>query len=107
MADKWKIRTGDRVVVLTGSDRGKKGEVMRVVRDRKRAVVAGVQKVVRHQRPSSQGAGGRITREASVHISNLAHVDPKDGRPTRVGWRILEDGRKVRFARRSGETIDR
>jgi large subunit ribosomal protein L24 len=106
MAEKFKIKRGDRVVVLAGRDKGKKGEVMRVVRQDRRAVVSGVNMIKRHTRPSTGDPGGIIQREAPLHISNLALEDPKDGRPTRVGFRFLDDGRKVRYAKRSGEVID-
>ena len=106
MAEKFKIKRGDRVVVLAGRDKGKKGEVMRVLRQDRRAVVSGVNLIKRHTRPSTGDPGGIIQREAPLHISNLALEDPKDGRPTRVGFRFLDDGRKVRYAKRSGEVID-
>ncbi len=106
MAEKFKIKRGDRVVVLAGRDKGKKGEVMRVLRQDRRAVVGGVNMIKRHTRPSTGDPGGIIQREAPLHISNLALEDPKDGQPTRVGFRFLDDGRKVRYAKRSGEVID-
>ena len=107
MAKKLKIRKGDQVIVRTGRDRGKTGEVLRVIPKEDRAIVQGVNVVKRHQRPSQAGPGGIEEKEAPVHISNIAHVDPKDGKATRVGLKVLEGGRKVRYARRSGETIDR
>jgi large subunit ribosomal protein L24 len=100
-----RIRKGDRVVVLTGRDKGKKGEVIRVMPKEDRALVRGVNMVRRHQRQSAQQEGGIISKEAPVHVSNLAHEDPKDGKPTRIGFKSLDDGRKVRFAKRSGEQI--
>ena len=103
---KFRIKRGDRVVVLTGRDRGRQGEVLRVLRKEDRVIVQGVNVVKRHQRPSAAHPGGIIEKEAAIHISNVAHVDPASGRPTRVGYRILDDGRKVRFAKRSGEIID-
>jgi len=112
MAAKLKIRKGDRVVVLTGRDRGKSGEVMRVIRKESRVIVHGVNVVKRHTRPSRTDAGGIIEKEAPLHISNVAHIDPKSGQPTRVGIRMIEPKgkgekpQKVRFARRSGEIID-
>jgi len=106
MATKMKIRKGDDVVVLTGRDRGKKGEVLRVIPKESRVVVQGVNVVKRHTRPSSTQPGGIIEKEAPIHVSNLALADPKDGKATRVGYKVLEDGRKVRFAKRSGEVID-
>lgn len=102
-----KIKKGDRVVVLTGKDKGKSGEVLRAIPQENRVVVQGVNVVKRHQRPSMQSAGGIDEREAPIHVSNVAVADPKDDKPTRVGFRTLNDGRKVRVARRSGETIDR
>ena len=107
MPHKMKIKKGDQVFVLTGRDKGKKGEVLKVIPKENRAVVQGVNIVKRHTRPSQTQAGGIVEREASIHVSNLAHVDPKTGEPTRVGFRFLEDSRKVRFAKRSGEVIDR
>ncbi len=101
-----KIRKGDRVVVLAGRDKNRSGEVLRVEPKEERAIVRGVNKVQRHQRQTSKQEGGIITKEAPVHLSNLALADPKDGKPTRVGFKILPDGRKVRFAKRSGELID-
>jgi large subunit ribosomal protein L24 len=94
-------------VVITGRDRGRQGEVLRVLRKEDRLVVQGVNMVKRHQRPSAGHPGGIVDKEASIHISNVAHIDPDSGKPTRVGYRMLDDGRKVRFARRSGEIIDR
>jgi large subunit ribosomal protein L24 len=100
-----KIRKGDRVVVLSGRDKGKKGEVFQVMPKESRALVRGVNTVKRHQRQTPQQEGGIITKEAAIHLSNLAHEDPKDGKPTRIGFSILPDGRKVRIAKRSGEQI--
>jgi len=106
MARKFKIKRGDSVVVRTGRDRGKSGSVLRVLRSEERVIVEGVNVVKRHTRPSQSQPGGIIEREAPIHISNVALADPRDGQPTRVGYRTLEDGRKVRFAKRSGEVID-
>ena len=103
---KLKIKKGDHVVVITGKDRGKKGEVLKVLPEENRAIVKGVAMVRRHQRQTAAQEGGIIAKEAAIHISNLALEDPKDGKPTRVGYKFLKDGRKVRFARRSGEVID-
>jgi len=103
---KLKIKKGDHVVVITGKDKGKKGEVLKVIPAENRAVVKGVSMVRRHQRQTAQQEGGIIAKEAAIHISNLAIEDPKDGKPTRVGYKFLKDGRKVRFARRSGEVLD-
>ena len=103
---KLKIKKGDHVVVITGKDKGKKGEVLKVMPEENRAIVKGVAMVRWHQRQTASQEGGIIAKEAAVHISNLALEDPKDGKPTRVGYKFLKDGRKVRFARRSGEVID-
>ena len=101
-----KIKKGDHVVVITGKDKGKKGEVLKILPSENRAIVKGVAMVRRHQRQTTTQDGGIITKEAAIHISNLALEDPKDGKPTRVGFKFLKDGRKVRFAKRSGEVID-
>jgi len=103
---KLKIKKGDHVVVITGKDKGKKGEVLKVMPEENRAIVKGVAMVRRHQRQTAAQDGGIISKEAAIHISNLALEDPKDGKPTRVGFKFLKDGRKVRFAKRSGEVID-
>ena len=103
---KVKIKKGDHVVVLTGKDKGKHGEVLKVLPAENRAIVKGVLMVRHHQRQTASQEGGIITKEAPIHISNIALEDPKDGKSTRVGYKFLKDGRKVRFARRSGEVID-
>jgi large subunit ribosomal protein L24 len=100
-----KLKKGDRVVVLAGRDKGKEGDILRVIPKENRAVVSGINVVVRHQRQSQSSQGGKIPVEAPIQLSNLALIDPKDGGPTRVGFRF-EEGRKVRFAKKSGETID-
>ena len=101
-----RIRKGDRVVLLAGKDKGKRGEVLRVMPKDNRVLVSGVNMVRRHTRPSQAGPGGIEEREAPVHVSNVAHIDPKDDKPTRIGFKFIEGGRKVRFAKRSGEVID-
>ena len=101
-----KIRKGDKVVVLTGKDKGRTGEVLRVMPKEDRALVRGVNIVVRHQRQTQSQEGGLIRKEAPIHLSNLAMADPKDGKPTRVGFRVEKDGSKVRVAKRSGEVIN-
>ena len=106
MATKLKFKKGDKVIVRTGRDKGKKGEVLKVLPSANRAIVQGVNRVKRHTRPTQASAGGIVEKEASIDISNLAHVDPKDDLPTKIGFKVLEDGRKVRFAKRSGEIID-
>ncbi|MGB1547692.1 MAG: 50S ribosomal protein L24 [Alphaproteobacteria bacterium] len=102
-----KIRKGDTVIVTTGKDKGKKGEVLRALPKENRVVVRGVNVVKRHQRPAAGNPGGIQEKELPVHVSNLALLDPKSGDATRVGWKFLDDGRKVRFAKKSGEVIDR
>jgi large subunit ribosomal protein L24 len=101
-----KIKKGDKVVVLSGRDKGKGGEVIEVRPTEDRALVRGVNMVRRHQRQTQAQAGGIISKEAPIHLSNIAIADPKDGKPTRVGFKTLTDGRKVRFAKRSGDLID-
>ncbi len=101
-----KIKKGDKVVVLAGRDKGKAGEVLQVIPKDARAVVRGVMMVKKHTKASAQSEGGIISKEATIDLSNLAVADPKDGKPTRVGFKILDDGRKVRFAKRSGDLID-
>jgi len=101
------VKKGDRVVVIAGKDKGKVGEVIAAYPREERVVVQGVNKVKKHQRATAANAGGIVEQEASIHVSNVAHVDPKDSKPTRVGVKVLEDGRKVRVAKRSGEVIDR
>jgi large subunit ribosomal protein L24 len=101
-----KIKKGDKVVVLTGRDKGKTGEVFQVMPKETRALVRGVNLVKRHQKQSASQEAGIISKEAPVHMSNIALLDPKDGKPTRVGFKVLDDGRKVRVAKRSGDLID-
>ena len=101
-----KIKKGDRVVVLAGRDKGKSGEVTLVNPTARRAIVQGVNMVKRHTRQTAQTEGGIISKEASIDLSNLAIADPKTGKPTRVGFKTLDDGRKVRVAKRSGDLID-
>ena len=101
-----KIKKGDKVVVLTGRDKGKTGEVFQVMPKETRALVRGVNLVKRHQKQTASQEAGIVSKEAPVHLSNIALIDPKDGKPTRVGFKVLEDGRKVRVAKRSGDLID-
>lgn len=107
MAKKMKIKKGDYVVVTSGKDKGKKGDVLSVRRDKGRVLVQGVNMIKRHNRPRPGVPGGIEEREAAIHVSNVSHLDPKDDVPTKIGHKIIEGGRKVRFARRSGEIIDR
>jgi large subunit ribosomal protein L24 len=106
MARKFKIKKGDKVVAITGKDKGKTGEVLHVLRKEERVLVQGMNMVKRHQRPSQTSPGGIMDKEVPIHISNLALIDPKTSEPTRVGYKVVEGGRKVRIARRSGEMID-
>jgi len=101
-----KIKKGDKVVVLTGRDKGRTGEVIQVRPTESRALVRGVNIVKRHQRQSQTQEGGIISKEAPIHLSNLAYADPKTNQPTRIGFKVLADGKKVRVAKKSGETID-
>ena len=104
-----KIKKGDKVVVITGRDKGRSGEVIEMRRDHGRVLVRGVNMVKRHQRQTAQQEGGIISKEAPIHLSNVALADPKDGKPTRVGFKFVgkgDDRKKVRFAKRSGVEID-
>ncbi len=103
---KMKIKKGDQVVVISGKDKGKKGEVLRALPQQSRVVVQGVNVVKRHNRPTQTSAGGIEEKELSIHVSNVALADPKTGKPSRVGYKTLKDGKKTRVARASGETID-
>ena len=101
-----RIKKGDRVIVTTGRDKGRKGEVLKVFPKENRAVVSGVNTAKRHQKQSPKQQGGIVNKDLPIHLSNLAHVDPKSGEATRVGWKVLGDGRRVRVAKKSGEVID-
>ena len=103
---KLKIKKGDKVIVLTGRDKGQKGEVLKVIREENRVVVQGINMATKHQKPTQTGGGGLEKKELPIHISNVAIADPKGGKATRVGYKFLKDGKKVRFARKSGETIE-
>jgi len=103
---KLKIKKGDKVVVIAGKDKGKTGEVLKVLPTESRVIVQGVNMIKRHTRPAMGNPGGIVEREAALHLSNVAHIDPKDQKPTRIGYRLLQDGKKVRFAKRSGEVLD-
>jgi large subunit ribosomal protein L24 len=104
---KLKIKKDDNVVVINGRDKGKQGKVLRVFPTEERAVVQGVHIARRHSKPSMGDPGGIVEKELTIHISNLAHIDPQTNKPTRVGYKFLDGGRKVRVARRSGEVIDK
>jgi large subunit ribosomal protein L24 len=101
-----KVKKGDRVIITAGRDKGKSGEVLKVFPDDSRVLIAGVNVVKRHQRQTARVQGGIVSKEAPVHLSKIAHIDPKNGGPTRIGFKRLEDGRLVRFAKKSGEVID-
>jgi len=103
---KLKLKKGDKVIVLTGKDKGKRGEIMKMLPSDGKAIVGGVNMVKRHTKPSQVSPGGIIEKELPIQLSNLAMEDPKDGKATRVGYKFLTDGSKVRIARRSGEMID-
>lgn len=102
---KMKIKKGDQVVVLTGKDKGKKGEIIRAIPTENRIVVAGVKVVKKHTKPTQFSAGGIVDKELSIHASNVALVDPKSGASTRVGYKVAKDGKKVRVAKKSGEEL--
>jgi large subunit ribosomal protein L24 len=106
MTAKMKIKKGDNVVVITGRDKGKTGQVLRAIPTESRVLVQGINMMKRHTAPKPGEPGGIVEREAPIHVSNVAHVDPDTKKPSRVGFKIV-DGKKVRFARRSGEVIDR
>ena len=106
MPKRFRLRKGDDVVVISGRDKGKTGSILRVIRAEDRVIVDGINMVKRHTRPSQAQPGGIVDKEAPIHISNVALADPKDGSATRVGYKFLEDGRKVRVAKQSGEVID-
>jgi large subunit ribosomal protein L24 len=101
-----KIKKGDKVIVIAGRDKGKSGEVLRVYPSDERVLVAGVNLVKRHQKQSARTQGGIVSKETPLSFSKVAHIDPKNGGPTRIGFKVLEDGRKVRFAKKSGEVLD-
>ena len=105
-AKKMKIKKGDTVIVNTGKDKGKKGEVLKTMPSKSRVIVQGVNVVKKHQRPTQVSAGGVEEKELSIHVSNVAIADPKTDKPTRVGYKALKDGKKARVAKASGETID-
>ncbi|MCK5374608.1 MAG: 50S ribosomal protein L24 [Alphaproteobacteria bacterium] len=102
---KFKIKKGDEVIVLTGKDKGKKGEIIRMITAKSRAIVQGINMVKRHTRQTQTEEGGIISKEASIHVSNLALIDPKSDKATKIGYKIEKDGTKVRISRASGEAI--
>jgi len=106
MAQKLRVKKGDSVIVRTGRDRGKQGEVIQVMPKEERLLVRGVNVVKRHTSPRPGNPGGIVDKEAPIHVSNVALVDPKDGKATRIGYKTIGEDRKVRYAKRSGEIID-
>ena len=100
-----KIKKGDTVVVITGRDKGKQGEVLKIITDTNRAIVSGINQVKKHEKPSAAGNGGVVTKDSPIHLSNIALLDPKEGKATRVGFKVDKDGKKTRVAKRSGESI--
>ena len=106
MAVKLKLKKGDRVIVVAGKDKGKSGDVLKMLPKENRAVVSGVNVARKHMKQTAAQEGGIVNKELSIHVSNLAHIDPKDGKATRVGFKVLDDGKKVGVAKRSGEVID-
>jgi len=103
---KFKIKKGDQIVVLTGKDKGSTGEVTHVMTETSRLLVQGINMAVKHNKPSQTSAGGIGKKERSIHVSNVALLDPKTKKPSRIGYKVLKDGKKVRIARKSGETIE-
>lgn len=106
MVNKLKVKKGDEVIVIAGKEKGKKGTILKVIPDERRVIVSGLNKIKRHQKPSRTGGGGIVEKEAPLHVSNVALIDPKSGKGTRVGYKTLQDGSKTRVARRSGEVIN-
>ncbi len=106
-AAKLKVKKGDQVIVIAGSDKGKTGQILKVDTEKSRVFVQGVNQRKKHTRPTAMSAGGIETVEASIHVSNVAHIDPKTNKPTRVGYQIAADGTKSRVARKSGQALDK
>lgn len=104
---KMHVKTGDKVVVIAGKEKSKSGRILKVLPKESRVLVEGINVVKRHTKPNMANPdGGIVEKEAPIHVSNVALADPKTGKPTRVGYKLLEDGKKVRYAKKSGETID-
>ncbi len=106
MTNKMKLKKGDDVIVISGREKGKQGKIVKVIPDERRVIIGGVNKMKRHTKPSREGAGGIVEKEMPLHASNVMLVDPKSGKGTRVGFKTLADGKKVRVARKSGEVIN-
>jgi large subunit ribosomal protein L24 len=102
-----KLKKGDKVVVTTGKDKGKTGEITTVLPKENKVIVAGINVAKRHTKPTQESAGGIVSKEMPIHVSNVAYVDPKDGKATRIGYKVEKGGRKVRVAKRSGEVVDK
>ena len=102
-----KLKKGDKVVITTGKDKGKTGEITTVLPKENKVVVAGINVAKRHTKPTQESAGGIVSKEMPIHVSNVAYIDPKDGKATRIGYKVEKDGRKVRVAKRSGEVVDK
>lgn len=102
---KFKVKTGDTVQIISGSDKGKVGEITKVLIQNSRVVVKGVNVVKKHTKPSQMQEGGIIHKELPIHISNVSHIDPKSEKITKIGYKTLKDGKKVRYAKRSGEIL--
>ena len=102
-----KLKKGDKVVVTTGKDKGKTGEITTVLPKENKVIVAGINMVKRHTKPTQESAGGIVSKEMPIHVSNVAYIDPKDGKATRIGYKVEKGGRKVRVAKRSGEVVDK
>ena len=101
-----KIKKGDKVIVIAGKDKGKNGEVLKIITDTNRALVSGINEIKKHTKPSAAGNGGVVTKESPIHLSNIALMDPKSGKATRVGFSVDKDGKKTRVAKRSGEVLN-
>ena len=104
---KLKIKKDDKVIVITGKDKGKTGEVTKVLVQENKVIVSGINVAKRHTKPSQESAGGIVSKEMPIQISNVAYVDPKTNKPTRLGIKVDKDGHKVRFAKKSGEVVDK
>ncbi len=105
--NKLKLKKGDKVIVVAGKNKGSTGEIIKVLPNKSRAIVRGINIVKKHTKPTQNSAGGIVEKEGSIHISNIAYFDEKENKPSRIGFRILEDGRKVRMSKKSGEVIDK
>jgi len=102
-----KLKKGDKVVITTGKDKGKTGEITTVLPKENKVIVAGINVAKRHTKPTQESAGGIVSKEMPIHVSNVAYIDPKDGKATRIGYKVEKGGRKVRVAKRSGEVVDK